>query len=410
MTLGQRIAQKRKEQGLSQEALGDRLGVSRQSIYKWESDTALPEVEKLVALSRLFGVSVGWLLGLEEPAAEQSASPQPDGELTEAQLKMVEEITNRYLSAQPKPKAKKKWPWVLAGFAILIGVLGLINRLDEINQQYQQVQMTVSQVQVSVNTQINGISNRVEEILKAQNDLTAEYGAELTATDLARNTVTFSAYAVPKTYVEGMEAVFVADSGDGPAEFPAELMPGRKFSGEVTTMLTDSITLSVVFISPDGTRQTQLLDAWEHLYTDSFPEVMVESFDLWLEQVPDGVLSVGSARYVTTMGAVPGKGGAKVAETKVGLFKNHELLAWAEPCEQPGTFHGFEDHSFYRLPDMDVELTESDTLSVAALLTDQYGRQTVCSEIAYVLDTEEERLTYSNAAFYSRDPADWIFT
>lgn len=39
MTTGQRIAQKRKELGLSQEALGDRLGVTRQSIYKWESDS-----------------------------------------------------------------------------------------------------------------------------------------------------------------------------------------------------------------------------------------------------------------------------------------------------------------------------------------------------------------------------------
>ena len=407
MTLGQRIAQKRKELGLSQEALGDRLGVSRQSIYKWESDTALPEVEKLVTLSRLFGVSVGWLLGLEEPAPEQSASPQPDGELTEAQLKMVEEIVSRYLAAQPKPRQKKKWPWVLAFFAAVIALFTLFHRLDRIDEQYDRLQNTVGGISHSVNSQINGISNRVEEILKAQNDLTAEYGAELTATDFVRNTVTFSAYAVPKTYVEGMEAVFVADSGDGPAEFPAEMLPGRKFSGEVTTEWTDSITLSVVFISPDGTRQTQLLDAWEYLYTDSFPEVMVESFDLWLEQVPDGVLSVGSARYVTTMGTVPGKGGAKVAETKVGLFKNHELLAWAEPCEQPGTFHGFEDHSFYRLPDMDVELTESDTLSVAALITDQYGRQTVCSERTYVLDKEEERLTYDNSGFFSRDPADW---
>ena len=93
MSIGQRIAQKRKEQGLSQEALGEQLGVSRQSIYKWESDAALPEIEKLIALSRLFGVSVGWLLGVEEDAAPvQDAS----GELTEAQLKMVEEITQRY--------------------------------------------------------------------------------------------------------------------------------------------------------------------------------------------------------------------------------------------------------------------------------------------------------------------------
>ena len=41
MTVGQRVAQKRQELGLSQEALGDRLGVSRQSIYKWESGGSL---------------------------------------------------------------------------------------------------------------------------------------------------------------------------------------------------------------------------------------------------------------------------------------------------------------------------------------------------------------------------------
>ena len=54
MTTGQRIAQKRKALGLSQEALGDRLGVTRQSIYKWESDSALPEIEKLVAWKKRF--------------------------------------------------------------------------------------------------------------------------------------------------------------------------------------------------------------------------------------------------------------------------------------------------------------------------------------------------------------------
>ena len=58
MTIGQRIAQKRKEQGLSQEALGDRLGLSRQAIYKWESDAALPEIDKLVALEFLFLESI----------------------------------------------------------------------------------------------------------------------------------------------------------------------------------------------------------------------------------------------------------------------------------------------------------------------------------------------------------------
>ena len=107
MSIGQRIAQKRKELGLSQEALGDRLGVSRQSIYKWESDAALPEIDKLVALAKLFGVTVGWLLGVEEPAAPTREPPQ---ELTEQQLKLAEEIAERYIAALPKPRPRRPSP------------------------------------------------------------------------------------------------------------------------------------------------------------------------------------------------------------------------------------------------------------------------------------------------------------
>ena len=99
MTLGARIAQKRKELGLSQEALGEKLCVSRQAIYKWEADAALPEIEKLVALSQLFAVPVGWLLGVEEKteaeAGEEAETFKDSGELNEAQIKMVEEIVNR---------------------------------------------------------------------------------------------------------------------------------------------------------------------------------------------------------------------------------------------------------------------------------------------------------------------------
>ena len=77
MTVGQRIAQQRKEHGLSQEALGEALGVSRQSVYKWESGSTLPEIDKLIALSRLYGVTIGWLLGVEEPAGSGSGEPVP---------------------------------------------------------------------------------------------------------------------------------------------------------------------------------------------------------------------------------------------------------------------------------------------------------------------------------------------
>ena len=67
MELKDRIAQARKAAGLSQEQLGEKLGVSRQAISKWESGAANPDVAYLAAMCRELGVSSDWLLLGEEP-------------------------------------------------------------------------------------------------------------------------------------------------------------------------------------------------------------------------------------------------------------------------------------------------------------------------------------------------------
>ena len=53
--------------GLSQEALADHLGVTRQSVSKWELNQTVPDTEKIVQISRLFGVATDWLLLYEGP-------------------------------------------------------------------------------------------------------------------------------------------------------------------------------------------------------------------------------------------------------------------------------------------------------------------------------------------------------
>ena len=73
MTLGQRIQELRKGLNLSQEELGERMGVSRQAISKWEGDQTIPELDKLIALSKLFGLTVGQLLGVEQPVPTPAA-------------------------------------------------------------------------------------------------------------------------------------------------------------------------------------------------------------------------------------------------------------------------------------------------------------------------------------------------
>ena len=65
MTFAQKLKELRNRAGMSQEKLAERVGVSRQAITKWETDKGAPEMENLLALSDLFGVSVDELLGRE---------------------------------------------------------------------------------------------------------------------------------------------------------------------------------------------------------------------------------------------------------------------------------------------------------------------------------------------------------
>ena len=57
MTIGEKIAHLRVANGISQEQLADRLGVSRQSVSKWEMDQALPQIDKILQLSEIFNIS-----------------------------------------------------------------------------------------------------------------------------------------------------------------------------------------------------------------------------------------------------------------------------------------------------------------------------------------------------------------
>lgn len=62
MRLGQKITKLRKKNKLSQEGLAEKMNVSRQAVSKWESDQSIPDIEKIVNLSELFGVTTDYLL------------------------------------------------------------------------------------------------------------------------------------------------------------------------------------------------------------------------------------------------------------------------------------------------------------------------------------------------------------
>jgi len=71
MTTGSKIQTLRKTQNITQEQLADYLGVSRQSVSKWESDGAYPETDKLIKMGSLFKVSLDYLLREDYETTEQ---------------------------------------------------------------------------------------------------------------------------------------------------------------------------------------------------------------------------------------------------------------------------------------------------------------------------------------------------
>ena len=68
MTLAEKLKSMRKQTGLSQEQLAEKLGVSRQAVTKWETDAGIPDIENVMAISALFDISMDELLSNEKGA------------------------------------------------------------------------------------------------------------------------------------------------------------------------------------------------------------------------------------------------------------------------------------------------------------------------------------------------------
>ena len=120
MTLGEKIARQRKELNYTQEQLADILGVSRQSISKWESDIAYPETDKLIELGKLFDCSMDYLL--KEEITEK------DSVQTSGFTEKVEEIRRKVMTEKNKGKAKKilKIICIILAVVLTIDIISMI--------------------------------------------------------------------------------------------------------------------------------------------------------------------------------------------------------------------------------------------------------------------------------------------
>ena len=114
MNLGEKLLALRKEKNMSKEQLAELLGVSRQAVSKWETGESLPDVDKVVRLSQILGVTTDHLL-LDQVEETPEEAPQK----TEPSMPKME--------AAPQPDKKPGLAAMVTG--IVLGSVGLLTNL-----------------------------------------------------------------------------------------------------------------------------------------------------------------------------------------------------------------------------------------------------------------------------------------
>lgn len=111
MDFGNRLYELRKRQGLSQEELANRLDVTRQTVSKWEVGDSAPDMEKLIALSELFGISLDELVLGKVPVTTK-----------------LDELGAKVMTTENKSKAKKglKLAGIIAAAVLAIDAISMI--------------------------------------------------------------------------------------------------------------------------------------------------------------------------------------------------------------------------------------------------------------------------------------------
>ena len=269
-TLGQRIAAGRKMLGLSQEALGEKMGVSRQAISKWESDAAVPELEKLIAMSRLFGMTLGQLLGIEE--AHQSAG------LNEEQIRRIVQ------QCQTPPPRPRRGPLILCalvcGLALVFSAIALA-RQPAAPADYSAQIASLQQSNQSLQNELNDLWYQIQ-VSQEEDAATLLLDYQVSFDKLKQNTAHIVFSATPKQLNPGQDASFVVLREGYVVRDVLCTVNSALCTAEVDLPLVDGYEYRFVLTDDDDSQQFQLLDDGGCAYLKTDTSIVLES---WL--IPD---------------------------------------------------------------------------------------------------------------------------
>ena len=262
MTINERILALRRAAGLSQEALAEQVGVSRQAIGKWESGASLPGLDNLQELARALGVSCDELLTGKESGTENTAGQ--DG----VALESVKALLDAQNAAQAHAAHRQRI--LLAGLAAALACVGAAlvylgvyygGRMRELSSRVDDIGANVAGIEGSIDMRISSIQSSIEESLRQQASIVAGFDWDYGVPGTERR-VPLTVTATPKNYRDGLSAVFTLTPESGvPQTAAGTLLAGNAFRAELAVPLEmeyQDFSVSVSF-TLDGEAQTEEL-------------------------------------------------------------------------------------------------------------------------------------------------------
>ena len=379
MSLGERIAALRKEKGLSQEALGEIVGVTRQAVSKWEADKALPDVNNCVAMSKVFGISLMQLLALEDTEAAVSE------ELSEKQLGLVERMAEQYAAAQKKIRRRWRWPIILFACALLTGAVWLWEWLDDMNRTIDYLSGEMAGMRGEI---VAGVGDRVQETLEEERSLVTQFGAEVIAADVLEETVTFAVSVTLKEGSADTTVSFVSRGGDM-VIVPAEHRGGLYYTAEVTCPIMDNPPIDLL-VEQDGVSRSQTFST-ESCVSDY--AIRISGYVRWAALLQSGLKDDAFEAVEVFAFLDQGRGlkeRLELTALEIGLFRNDTLQSTLPLDLSLGSYGALNEWNLHQEIDIPVDgntASSGDTLTFILLAEDNYGRKASCIISRYqVLD------------------------
>ena len=351
MTTGEKIAALRREHKLSQEALGEKLGLSRQAVSKWEADQAVPTMDNLMELSRLFGVPVDTLLRPDAPF------PAPPAEKNSTDAPAAPETPHKGVS----PSREK----ILAiGGAALLCVSLALNAvcLYQIAQLKGEVQ--------ALRVQAGNVSTVFYPGTGADTGDFAESSEHMTLDpeNTEQLIVTFS--AVPRVASDGETAKFLLRGSEQSWECEAEDDAGGGYRGSLTIPMVDEYSVYLVLTDRNGGTRNLLIASESDIENRFSIDVQV----YWSSGGP--TFSFGKNTFTGTLSTYVDVHDALEDKSFTGriiLYQNGKKIA-----EQPLEYRISDGEYGSNIYDTEVRLGAFEgrmsDFSIKVEITDAYGR------------------------------------